>query len=115
MTCEFEAGALRVRLSGEIDHHSSADLRQKIDRALFGYSPHTVILCLDGVEFMDSAGLGLILGRYTRVKDYGGVLKLEHPSPQIEKILSMAGVDRLIEIIRAPAPQKKLKRGGCGK
>ena len=57
-----------------------------------------MMLELSRVDFMDSSGLGLILGRYTRMKDIQGILKLSHPTPQIIKILTLAGVDKLIPI-----------------
>ena len=51
---------------------------------------------------MDSSGLGLILGRYTSVREVGGVLKIVNPSREIEKILALAGIERLIPIIKNP-------------
>ena len=49
---------------------------------------------------MDSSGLGLILGRYTKIRDLQGSMKIEDPSKEIEKILTLAGVDRLIPIVK---------------
>ena len=49
---------------------------------------------------MDSSGLGLILGRYTNTKEVGGDLKIVNPSRETEKILALAGIERLIPIIR---------------
>ena len=89
---------LYVRLQGDVDHHSAKYIREDIDKELYKYQPQTVILELSGVEFMDSSGLGLILGRYTKVNILGGVLKVANPNDRIEEILLMAGADKLIPI-----------------
>ena len=95
---EYSNKTLYVRLQGDIDHHSAKYIREDIDKELFKYQPQTVILELSAVEFMDSSGLGLILGRYTKVNLLGGVLKVANPNEKIEEILLMAGADKLIPI-----------------
>ena len=97
---EYLNGILCFRVTGEIDHHSAVAAREQMDRDIWFFRPRTVILTLDGVDFMDSSGLGLILGRYTRVRDLQGNMKIEDPTPQIEKILHLAGVDKLIPIVK---------------
>ncbi|MBE6671881.1 MAG: STAS domain-containing protein [Ruminococcaceae bacterium] len=89
---------LYVKLNGDIDHHSAKYIREEIDRELYKYQPETVIMELSAVEFMDSSGLGLILGRYTKVNLLGGILKVANPNDRIEEILKMAGTDKLIPI-----------------
>lgn len=95
---EYSNRNLYIRLNGDIDHHSAKNIREDIDRALYKYTPETVIIDLSAVEFMDSSGLGLILGRYTKINLLGGILKVANPSPKIEEILKMAGADKLIPI-----------------
>ena len=73
-------------------------MREEIDREIYKYQPSTVIMDLSAVEFMDSSGLGLILGRYTKVNMLGGVLKVANPTERIEDMLLMAGTDKLIPI-----------------
>ena len=111
---EFCNGMLSFRITGEIDHHTAVTVREQMDRDIYFFRPRLVVLTLDGVGFMDSSGLGLILGRYTRVRDLMGSMKIEDPTPQIEKILLLAGVDRLIPIVktkkgRTEKPEKKRK------
>ena len=89
---------LYIKLSGDIDHHSAKYIREDIDRELYKYQPTTVIMELSAVDFMDSSGLGLILGRYTKVNLLGGVLKIANPNERIEEILKMAGTEKLIPI-----------------
>lgn len=97
---EYCNNILYLRLVGEIDHHTAPLVREQMDRDIYFFRPKSVVMVLDGIDFMDSSGLGLILGRYTKIKDLGGVLKIENPTAEIEKILKLAGVDRLIPIVK---------------
>lgn len=92
--------ALICRITGEVDHHHASRIRLAVDEEVARIHPPVLLLDLSQVDFMDSAGLGLILGRYNRVKEYGGKLVLRDPSGPIMKILSLSGADRLIPIER---------------
>ena len=95
---DFSNETLYVKLNGDIDHHSAKYIREEIDRELYKYQPSTMIMDLSNVDFMDSSGLGLILGRYTKINMFGGILKVANPSKRIEEMLIMAGTDKLIPI-----------------
>ena len=95
---DYSKDTLYVKLNGDIDHHSAKYIREEIDRELYKYQPATMIMDLSNVDFMDSSGLGLILGRYTKINMFGGVLKVANPSERIEEMLIMAGTDKLIPI-----------------
>ncbi len=95
---EYDEGILIINISGDIDHHSAKPLREEIDTSIYLYRASTVILDLSGVEFMDSSGLGLILGRYTKINDLGGKLIIANPDDSVQKILSLAGTEKLITI-----------------
>lgn len=99
--CEKKADKLTIRIPGEIDHHSAKPLREEIDRAIFYHRPQTLVLSLSEVSFMDSSGLGLILGRLTRIKELGGELVIADPNLQVMKILRLAGLERKIRIERS--------------
>lgn len=96
--CESEGRNMRVTIDGDIDHHSAKYIREQIDTAIFYCRPLEVVMDLSKVSFMDSSGLGLILGRFTRIREIGGHLKLLDPTPQTVKILELAGVGQLIAI-----------------
>ncbi|MBQ7353084.1 MAG: anti-sigma factor antagonist [Clostridia bacterium] len=96
--CIFENKVLTVRIIGDIDHHSARGVREKIDYIIFDKKPILVLLDLSAVEFMDSSGLGLILGRYTISKDIGADFKIIRPSSNVKRILDLAGIDRLMKI-----------------
>jgi stage II sporulation protein AA (anti-sigma F factor antagonist) len=94
----IENRRLKVVIKGDIDHHSAKTIREKIDNQIFSYKPNEVILDLSKVEFMDSSGLGLIMGRYTTSKEIGAELVILKPSYKVKKILELAGIERIIEI-----------------
>lgn len=96
--CEKDGTTLCITVFGEIDHHSAKALRDAIDRALFYHRPHLLLLRLSEVGFMDSSGLGLILGRYTRMQELGGSMKIVDPTPAIAKILHLAGLEKKIPV-----------------
>ena len=93
-----EGEEAEFRLKGELDHAGVRPLREAIDSTLILYRPLHVTLDLSEVTFADSAGLGLILGRYARIKEYGGELQLTGVSKEFQKILHLAGADRMMRV-----------------
>lgn len=96
----MQDGVLRVELEGEIDHHSAVATRGEIDRLIYENRPARLELALSRIGFMDSSGLGLVMGRYALIKDLGGEMAVIDPSPAIMRIFKLAGMDRLIRIER---------------
>lgn len=97
-TSEYSEGILIIKLFGDIDHHSAKPLREGIDSEIYLYRAATVMLDLSNIDFMDSSGLGLILGRYTRIQELGGTLVITDPSESVERILELAGTKKLITV-----------------
>ncbi len=89
---------LTVRLEGEIDHHSARDIREKIDEAIEFNMPTLVIMDFGGVGFMDSSGIGLVMGRYKLLAKKGARLNITNLSPSIYKVMRLAGVERLAKL-----------------
>jgi anti-anti-sigma factor len=100
ITCEikYNDDTLKIKLVGEIDHHSARSVREEIDKEMFLRRAKTVLMDLSGIEFMDSSGLGLILGRYSNAGQLGGKLKLVNPSKNVMKILELAGTEKMIPV-----------------
>lgn len=96
--CLESDGSLTIYLEGDIDHHSAQTIRCRIDTKLFLTRPRELVLDLSRVNFMDSAGLGLILGRFTKASELGVGFRLINPNRHIQKILDLAGMERLIPI-----------------
>ena len=86
---------LSAYLSGELDHHAAKEMREQIDSALDLNMPTLLIIDFTDGGFMDSSGLGLILGRLALAEKMQCRLRLCDLSPRIERILLMAGIERL--------------------
>ena len=71
LNLSYREPILTASLKGEIDHHSAVNVRTKIDEALFYYHPQTLVIDIGRVDFMDSSGLGLIMGRLAKTKELG--------------------------------------------
>lgn len=94
---ERTGSTLIVKLCGEIDQHCASEIRDDIDREIdIGSHVSTVILDLKNVGFMDSSGLGMIMGRYRKISAMGGRLVIENPKPQVDKVLELAGIKKLL-------------------
>ena len=91
-------GGLLVSVRGEIDHHTAAAIRTGMDALLFARRPARLVLDLSAVTFMDSSGLGLIMGRYGILRELGGSMCVRDPSPEIRGILTLAGMERRVRI-----------------
>ena len=98
VTYEERGDAMVVHVGGEIDHHGAVSVRSGIDRVLAIRQPPRVYLELSGVSFMDSSGLGLIMGRYALVKRYGGAMAVLDPSPAVARIIALAGMEKMVPI-----------------
>ena len=96
--CDSVGSILSVRVRGEIDHHTAASIRQGIDGVLFEKRPKKLILDLSAVSFMDSSGLGLIMGRYSVMKELEGEMVVWNPSPETRSIITLAGMERMVRI-----------------
>ena len=90
-----EGGVLTARITGEIDHHSAGWLRMDIDTAINDRHPKALRLDFSGVSFMDSSGVGLVMGRYKSMKLIGGSVELVNMPDYIEKVMLLAGMDKL--------------------
>lgn len=82
-------------LDGEIDHHCAKYIREEIDETAQRAHPSTLILDFKEVCFMDSSGIGLVMGRYALMQELGGELKVVNMSAHIKKVMKLAGLDRL--------------------
>ena len=94
---EFCDGELRVVLHGEINHHGVAPIREAIDEKILEFRPQNLVLDLADAPFMDSSGLGLIMGRYQRMQELGGTLTVANPSAGHQKIFELAGLNKLVK------------------
>jgi len=83
-------------IQGDIDHHAASNIRAEIDAVLENSTPQLLILDFGGVKFMDSSGIGLILGRMRVLEGFGGRLFIKNVTGHAEKIVKLAGLSGLI-------------------
>ena len=87
------SGTLAAYLSGEIDHHAAQSLRREIDAQVDDRLPELLTLDFSGVTFMDSSGVGLILGRYRLMNSWKGVVVVQKAPAGIKRMLAIAGIE----------------------
>lgn len=87
-------------LSGELDHHTAKSMRDIIDGAIELNMPTLLVLDFSGVSFMDSSGIGLVMGRYRNLQKTGASLHISGTSPNIYKVMKLAGIEKLAKLER---------------
>ena len=92
VTIESSGNLVIAYLYGEIDHHTAVDIRDEIDNALSFIKPSHLILDFMNVSFMDSSGIGLVMGRYRLMQNFKGTLEIRNVSAQTKKIMELAGL-----------------------
>lgn len=92
---DYQNQMLTVYLTGEIDHNSAGSIRSQIDGQAENLHPKTLLLDFSKVSFMDSSGIGLIMGRYRTMELLGGNLKVVNVPPRLERIVNLSGVGAL--------------------
>lgn len=89
---------LTAVLPAEIDHHSATALREEIDRNLMEQLPKHLELDFSNVTFMDSSGMGLVMGRYKKAKQVGCAVEVSGASGRVRNMLSISGITKLVEL-----------------
>ena len=89
---------LVVEITEEIDHHVAEKIRRKVDDEITRYMPRKTIFDFSRVTFMDSAGIGMLIGRYKMMKLIGGSLEIVNISQTVRRILEMSGISKIISM-----------------
>ena len=95
-----------VFLSGEIDHHTAAPMREEIDSYITASNVTLLVMDFGGVTFMDSSGIGLVMGRYRQMQYNNGTMQIINTPPPIYKVMRIAGLHRLATITRGGKTQE---------
>ena len=95
---EVRGDVLIVRMEGELDHHEAEGLRDAWKDWIYMHSIKHIILNLKGISFMDSSGLGVVLGRYKEVVQLGGEMVLCSVSPSLHRLFDMSGFFKIIRL-----------------
>ncbi len=97
LSLSYTKDTLTATLQGEIDHHSVIAIRTHIDEALYTKRPSLLVIDIGRVDFMDSSGLGLIMGRLAKAREIGTKIAVANPSVRAAKMFKMAGLEHLIQ------------------
>ena len=98
MKYEVQENCLTIFLPGELDHHNAEEIRKRSDYLIDQNHIRYVIFDFTDTTFMESSGIGVIMGRYKRIYMLGGEVCAVHTSERMKKILTMSGVTRIMQI-----------------
>lgn len=85
-------------LAGELDHHTAKEMRESIDAAIELNMPTLVVLDFKDITFMDSSGIGLVMGRYRLLQKMGADLHITGTPPNIYKVFRLSGIEKLAKL-----------------
>ncbi len=95
--CTSENRTLIVKIVGEIDHCSSNEIKNKTDKEYKRLNSKNIIFDLSGVTFMDSSGIGVIMGRYKNVNANGGIVGAAAINKDLKKIFEISGLFKIVK------------------
>lgn len=97
--CYLEDKTLLVEiLSAELDHHVARDVREEVDSILMKKQIDYIIFDFQYVNFMDSSGIGVIIGRYKKIVNYGGRVSVINMNSRVRKLFNLSGMSKIINI-----------------
>lgn len=100
MGCEYSIknGCLTIAVPKELDHHCAERLRQEIDLLIGAYQVQKLVFDFSNTDFMDSSGIGVIIGRSRNMGFANGEVIAEHLNERIQKIFIVSGLHRLVQV-----------------
>ena len=99
MECFTDGNCVVVVVDKELDHHMASIIRTKVDRYLMTTGAKNVVFDFSKTRFMDSSGIGLIVGRYKKIQCLGGEIFVVHANNRIKQMFTMAGLKEFVRII----------------
>ena len=94
---EVIGNVLVIHISGELDHHNSVEIRNNADEIICKRRIIHILFDFEKTDFMDSSGIGVIMGRYKKVKDFGGSMGAVNTKNNIDKILLYSGLNKIVK------------------
>lgn len=88
---------LIIKLSGELDHHSAEEVRNHIDDKIEREKSIKVIMDFENVTFMDSSGIGVVIGRYKKILSQGGEIVITSATDNIKRVFELSGIFKIIK------------------
>ncbi len=96
--CKRKGRTLIATLSGELDQHNAVYVREEMDKQLGTAGIRNLIFDLSRLSFMDSSGLGIIIGRYKAVSALGGQTRIASPSEEAKRLIGLSGIHKIISV-----------------
>lgn len=109
-----EGSVLFVKADGDMDVYGAEEFRRQVDACFQGSGARDLVVNMASVGFMDSSGLGAILGRYRRVSQSGGRMVLSGIRPRVRPMLELAGIHRIIPVASSEGEALEILKGGSG-
>ena len=97
MRLEYLGSTLVAKLNGELDQSCAAEIREKIDNEISLHGMSNLVMDFDNVPFMDSSGIGMLIGRYKQIKARGGKMLVIRTQPQVDKVIELAGLKKIMD------------------
>jgi len=98
ISTKLKERSLVVKISGDIDHHLAEAVRDRIDRDYVKHNAKNIIFDFSKVKFMDSSGIGMVIGRFKNAKKQGGNVMIAAVNPEIERIFIISGLHKIIKL-----------------
>lgn len=100
MTEDFKVieNCLMVRMPEEIDHHNAGQICRLADGMIVRDNVEHVVFDFEDTRFMDSSGIGILIGRYKKISCFGGKVFAIHTGKQIKRMLLLSGMQQIVEI-----------------
>ncbi|MGL4336264.1 MAG: anti-sigma F factor antagonist [Turicibacter sp.] len=106
-----EETVLYVNLSGELDHHTADQLRSRLNSVMLEHQIRHIVFNLKHLDFMDSSGIGIILGRYNQLKSVNGTVMVIGMKPLVKKVFELSGLTQIIKVIEDETQIRAIIRG----
>lgn len=97
MRLEYLGSTLVAKLEGEIDQSCAAEIRERLDKDINLHGISNLIMDFDNVSFMDSSGIGMLIGRYKLIKARGGKMLIVRVKPHVKKVMDVAGLSKIMD------------------
>ncbi len=111
MQIRMNKNTLIVTVMGDMDHHNASTIRSVIDKEIREKPVQNLVFDLSNLDFMDSSGVGLILGRYKRMKELDGNVFIAAAKPEVERIINLSGLHKIIPLYDT---MEKAEKRVCG-
>ncbi|MBQ2966781.1 MAG: anti-sigma F factor antagonist [Clostridia bacterium] len=111
MQIRTNGNTLIVAITGDMDHYNVGPMRSAIDKEIREKPIKNLVFDLSNLDFMDSSGIGLILGRYKRIREMEGKVFIAAAKPEVERVINLSGLHKIIPLYET---MEKAEKRVCG-